>query len=475
MDVGLILIATILFLGGLIATLGDRIGMRVGKARLSLFNLRPRQTATVVSVVTGSVISASTLGLLLVASEQLRRGLFEFEETQQNLSEARRTLTETETAKADIEAALDTVTEQRRAAEADLAEIEDDLESVIAARDEAIDREFAAIDREAAAVAREQEIQARLNTTEFQLSAVSQQSLQLRADIRRLQQERQTLVERESAIRRQIAQRDAEIQQRTQALATRDAQIAQREAQLAELEAQQVDLAKQIEQLETEFIKLRGGSVAVSRNQTLALLVTRADSPEVATRQVQQALIEANRLALRSVVPNVERDFQVLRVSPEVVEAVVQQIDDGQTYALRVASAGNYIVGEPCVIEGGEPCLEVSLQAQLNRLVFDTGSTISAISIDTADLRSTVLLDRLRTLLLTAQVQASLEGVIILENPLLEGRLSEPTIDFLRRVQSYGEPLQIEAVASRPIYTTGPLYFDLVATQDGVPLFRADL
>ncbi|MEO1741062.1 MAG: DUF3084 domain-containing protein, partial [Cyanobacteria bacterium J06629_9] len=193
MDVGLILIATILFLGGIIATLGDRIGMRVGKARLSLFNLRPRQTATVVSVVTGSVISASTLGLLLVASEQLRRGLFEFEETQQNLSEARRTLTETETAKADIEAALDTVTEQRRAAEADLAEIEDDLESVIAARDEAIDREFAAIDREAAAVAREQEIQARLNTTEFQLSAVSQQSLQLRADIRRLQQERQTL------------------------------------------------------------------------------------------------------------------------------------------------------------------------------------------------------------------------------------------------------------------------------------------
>ena len=475
MDVGLILIATVLFLGGVIATLGDRIGMRVGKARLSLFNLRPRQTATVVSVVTGSVISASTLGLLLVASERLRRGIFEFEETQQNLTQARQALSETQQAKDDIEAALATVTSQRSAAEAELADVEADLASVIAARDAAIDRENAAIDREEAAVLREQEIQARLSTTEAQLSAVSRQSQQLRGDIRRLQQERQSLVQREAAIRRQIAARDRDIQARNQALAERDRDIADREAQLNQLEAQQVNLAKQIEQLEAEFVKLRGGSVAVSRNQTLALLVTRADSREVATTQVQQALIEANRLALRSIFPNADTDFQILRVSPTVVEAVIEQIDDGQPYALRVASAGNYIVGEPCVIEGDEPCLEVSVQAQVNRLVFEPGETISAISIDDAFLPDAVLLDRLRTLLLTAQVQASLEGVIILENPLLEGRLSEPAIEFLRQVQNYGEPLQIEAVAQRPIYTTGPLYFDLVATQNGMPLFRADL
>ena len=468
MDVGLILIATVLFLGGIIATLGDRIGMRVGKARLSLFNLRPRQTATVVSVVTGSVISASTLGLLLVASDRLRRGIFEFEETQQNLNQARRALSETEQAKADIETALETVTSQRSRAEAELADVEVDLESVIAARDEAIDREIAALDREEAAVARERDIQSRLSSTESQLSAVSQQSQRLRTDIQQLQRERQDLIRREADIRSQIARRDRYLE-------IRDREIADREAQLSQLEVQQVNLAKQIEQLEEEFFKLRGGSVAVSRNQTLALLVTRAAAPEVARRQVQQALIEANRLALRSVLPDADTDFQILRVSPEVVEAVVRQIDDGQPYALRVASAGNYIVGEPCVIQGEEPCLEVSVQAQVNRLVFEPGETISAISIDEAFLPSSVLIDRLRTLLLTAQVQASLEGVIILENPLLEGRLSEPAVEFLRQVQNYGEPLQIEAVALRPIYTTGPLYFDLVATQNGIPLFQADL
>ena len=58
MTSGYILIVAILLLGGVIATLGDRIGTKVGKARLSLFNLRPRKTATLVTVITGSLISA---------------------------------------------------------------------------------------------------------------------------------------------------------------------------------------------------------------------------------------------------------------------------------------------------------------------------------------------------------------------------------------------------------------------------------
>jgi len=69
---GYVLIAAVLLLSGVIATVGDRIGMRIGKARLSLFNLRPRQTATLVSILTGGVISASTLALLFGVSSQLR-------------------------------------------------------------------------------------------------------------------------------------------------------------------------------------------------------------------------------------------------------------------------------------------------------------------------------------------------------------------------------------------------------------------
>ena len=50
---GWLLILSLLVLGGVLSTLGDRLGSRVGKARLSLFNMRPRRTAVVITVLTG--------------------------------------------------------------------------------------------------------------------------------------------------------------------------------------------------------------------------------------------------------------------------------------------------------------------------------------------------------------------------------------------------------------------------------------
>ena len=82
MATGYILIAAILILGGVIATVGDRIGTRVGKARLSLFNLRPKKTAVIVTIFTGGLISASTLAILFAADGGLRKGVFELEDIQ---------------------------------------------------------------------------------------------------------------------------------------------------------------------------------------------------------------------------------------------------------------------------------------------------------------------------------------------------------------------------------------------------------
>ena len=57
---GWLLILALLILGGVLSTLGDRLGSRVGKARLSLFNLRPRRTAVLITVLTGSLTVSYT-------------------------------------------------------------------------------------------------------------------------------------------------------------------------------------------------------------------------------------------------------------------------------------------------------------------------------------------------------------------------------------------------------------------------------
>ncbi len=71
-----ILIIFLILLGGLIAPFGDLLGSKIGKARFSILKLRPKKTATIVTVITGGFISAISIGLLILVSEEFRQRLF---------------------------------------------------------------------------------------------------------------------------------------------------------------------------------------------------------------------------------------------------------------------------------------------------------------------------------------------------------------------------------------------------------------
>ena len=71
-----ILIVFLIFLGGLIAPFGDLLGTKIGKARFSILKLRPKKTATIVTIITGGFISSISIGLLILVSEEFRQRLF---------------------------------------------------------------------------------------------------------------------------------------------------------------------------------------------------------------------------------------------------------------------------------------------------------------------------------------------------------------------------------------------------------------
>jgi len=71
-----ILIVFIILLGGLIAPFGDLLGTKIGKARFSILKLRPKKTATIVTIITGGFISSISIGLLILVSEEFRQRLF---------------------------------------------------------------------------------------------------------------------------------------------------------------------------------------------------------------------------------------------------------------------------------------------------------------------------------------------------------------------------------------------------------------
>ena len=71
-----ILIVFLILLGGLIAPFGDILGTKIGKARFSILRLRPKKTATIITIITGGFISSISIGLLILVSEEFKQRLF---------------------------------------------------------------------------------------------------------------------------------------------------------------------------------------------------------------------------------------------------------------------------------------------------------------------------------------------------------------------------------------------------------------
>jgi uncharacterized protein (DUF3084 family) len=79
---GIWLIIIISLVSMAIAYMGDVLGKRIGKRRISIFGLRPKHTAVLITIITGAIISIATFALLLASSEQIRIMLLKTEEMQ---------------------------------------------------------------------------------------------------------------------------------------------------------------------------------------------------------------------------------------------------------------------------------------------------------------------------------------------------------------------------------------------------------
>ncbi len=342
------MVFVILVLGGTIATVSDRLGTKVGKARLSLFKLRPRDTAVVVTVMAGSILSAITLAILFATSKPLRTGVFQIDEIQKRLNQARRELKETtqeknrvetelngaRTAQAQAKANLEQINQSLQTANAEQARTEKKLNSLRAqlnsvqsakskTQEQLSQVEAAKSDTEeqlarveAAKSRTEAQLKlvetarsttrAQLDRTENQLKTVSDQKTALSSEIAQLQGERQQLIEQREQVKVQIAQRDREI-------AKRDAEIAQRQEEVAKRDAEIVNRNELISQRDKEIAQrvqnlADRDRIIVERDKVIAereaLLETLAQ---------QQTQLEQQQTLLQQQVQVLERDFQAIR------------------------------------------------------------------------------------------------------------------------------------------------------------------
>ena len=283
---GWLLLLSLLILGGVLSTLGDRLGSTVGKARLSLFGLRPRQTAVVITVLTGSLISALSLGLMLLVSRQLRVGLFELNDLEARLRSSRSDLKGSRKA-------------QRKA-------------------------------RQQLEEARADEIKARKILADAQARAG-----ELRSTLQPLQEQTRRLEAERQRLSQDVRNRDAEIQRTDDELRAVRQRISSGEAEL--------------QQLEKNLIALRRGDVAISSGQPLATVTLKLDRPDQARQVIDQVLREANLQAFQKVLPEQAPDRQIILVPRQDIERLEQAIRKPGTWVVLLRSAANVLRGESVV------------------------------------------------------------------------------------------------------------------------------
>lgn len=494
MATGYILIAAILILGGVIATVGDRIGTRVGKARLSLFTLRPKNTAVIVTIFTGGVISASTLGILFAADEGLRKGVFELEDIQKDLRNKREQLKNAETQKSQVENQLIKARKEK-------ARVQEDLEKINQSLQAANKKQKTTQAQLRRTISQQAKTQTKLQRTQSQLGEVVIQYRQAISELENLYNQRQTLqtaveelkserqrlyaeakkaideaktaidkrdlelANRQEAIKKRdqkIANLDLRIQNRNLEIKRREQVIATRESRLKELEKQQEYLGQEVARLEKyyqSYRDLRLGKLALVRGQVLAAGIVRVSQPKIARQVILKILQNANRNANTQLSEPgaTPANAELFRVTEERVKKLITEIQDGREYVVRIFSAGNYVRGEKQI--------EFFADAMPNKLVFSAGEVLATTSANMNNMTSYQLRQRLDLLISASQFRARNAGI------LETVQIDRTFLRFLSQLQKSKQPLTIKAIAAQDTYTAGPLRVKLVALFDGKVIF----
>ena len=450
---GYTLILAILILGGIIATLGDRIGTKVGKARLSMFNLRPRDTATLVTIATGGMISASTLGILLLLSGQLRDGLFRLESIRSELSSSQEQ-------KQKIETELNAAKNEQEKAKQRLAEINKFL--------------VEAVRKQSETQALLQTVESKFQKADEELKKASQQEADLLSRVQNLTKEQESLQTESNQLKQEKERISGELANISRDRETLKQKVDESEQRLAAIEKQRSDLTTEIASLETareqlivSLEALRKGNVAIFADQILSIGVVRPNLSKAELRQATIQLIqqaEINARELLDFLPDQAPKEPIIKITESQIEGLLNRIQDGKSYVIRILSAGNFLKRETNVA--------IAADVTLNRQIFGRGDEIATLQFS-PNLTPQVLASRIEQLFLLVSFRARREGV--LANPVT-GKVGnfppEALTELFRVASELKSPYEIRAITKEAIFPASSLTLELVIRQNGVEIAR---
>ena len=342
------LILALLLLGGVLAVMGDRLGTRIGKARLSFLRMRPRRTAVVFTAITGSLISALSFAMLITINDRWRRGLFELGRIEESLWTTRENLDETRNT---------------------LGSVQDDLVT----------------SRKALAGAERSRNQAEAEVQDLaeRTDRLQTQTRELQQAIKVLDGQRQQLLDEQDRLTQAVQRRDRE---------------------LGELQEKIDTQVNALDALRRSITALRRGDVAIASNEPLAMAKVTLPRPSEAHVAINSLLNRANQAAYERLLPGQQPTRQLIYIPTSEVEKITRDLQDGDAWIVTIRSANNVLLGENSLLAFAD--------VRPSRQVLEAGQILASTVVEEDERSPEAVNQRLSLLLATARNQANRLGAL---------------------------------------------------------------
>lgn len=413
---GIYLIAALVVTGGAIAFIGDRLGTKIGKKRLSIFGLRPRHTSNVITVITGILITGLTIGLLSLASKEVRTALFGLDELNANLESARRELNITSDELASVRVEYDK-------ANADLEKSREDVEQLQQEQEELREES--------------ERLKEGNRTLELTNARLIEDNDQLVSDNDRLTSDNDRLAsdnDRLASDNDRLTTDNDRLTSDNDRLATDNDRLTTDNAALEE----------RTEQLRSGLTAMREGDIVFRAGEILASAVIAGN------RDADAIVGEIDELAQRATDNVSERSGQEESVwiyQPELHDAVDRIARSSGDVLLRIVAAGNLVRGEP---------IRTTLELYDNNTIYDKDEFITARAYEIAEkgLSEQIVRDFLREVNHAAVEKGVLPDPIRGTVGVMEGTQFYQLVDAISDLQG---PIMLTAYARDETKAMGPL------------------
>lgn len=432
---GVVLIVVMVLTGGAIAFIGDKLGTKIGKKRLSIFGLRPRHTSIIITIITGILITGLTIGAMAIISKDVRTALFGMEELNAAITSTR--------------AALATATNDLLQMQAEFERADAELGTARA--------EISNLKNEQAELEKESELLREGNERlEIEKAALTSQNEKLSSVNENLTNANQKL----SADNKNLSSQNQNLSKTNSELESKNKNLSEFNVTLT---ADNEKLSKDNAALEERAQNLREGLIAIREGDIVfragEVLATSVVSGKQTVDEVAEDLNQIANLASRNIAERFgeETDNAVWIYQPEFQRAIDTISGSKKDMVVRISAAGNLVRGEP---------IRTSLSLYPNEEVYSKGEYIFShnYEVQSADDAEKIVREFFAEVNHAAIEKGILPDPITGSVGVMEGEQLYQLMDKLEKARG---KISLTARAREDVKTVGPLRLNIKFVQKG--------